>query len=236
MSEYEVFPNPPIVEAILTFSYPMLTDLEDLAKKFHSAVEDNYPTFSPFHPEPSVPAKEPPSVRLISADGLNVISIGRRGFSYHRLRPYIAWDDFKGRARDAWDCFSRFSEPEEISGLALRYINRIDLPLGQDWARYLLMRPEIPDAIDTGIQQYLMVLHLQDLGVPATGTVAQVCEATPDPRVIALLLDITVRTPPEARFFAQDAESVWEMIHRLRTYKDRLFFEGITEKTKDFFR
>jgi uncharacterized protein (TIGR04255 family) len=232
--EYEVFRNSPIIEAGLYFAYPTLDDLELSAKLLHQAISSEYPEFHP-RADIEVGGKEPDYVRLLSDDGLNVITISRRQFSYHRLRPYTNWGDFEKRGRKAWGAFCNYFGPEVITEVSLRYINRIEMPPVQDWDEYLLMGPKIPALIDTGVDDFLMVLHLSDASVPAVAVVTQKSDTRAATSVIALLLDIEARSLQEFQC-PPERDALWEMVQRLRDYKNRLFFEGLTESAKEIFR
>ena len=63
-----------------------------------------------------------------SADGLDIAQFRVDGFIYNRLKPYTSWDAIFPRATDLWEAYRRVAAPQMVTRLALRYLNRIDLP------------------------------------------------------------------------------------------------------------
>lgn len=265
--EFETFPHPPIVEAIIAFEVSYLDDLTLSAGGFHDAITGAYPIREELSAKDaasifprgrprlvamhSVRPDRPPAVGLVreagegygvdtrglsfrSEDGLQVVRVTRRGLSFHRLKPYISWEHFELETRHVWREFVRFFGPERVVRLRARYLNRIEVPLGfLDFGEFLHTLPYIPAPIDTGMSGYLMRLVLEDLTVPAIAHVTQTVEADASLPYMPLLFDIDVRREAD---LAPESEALWAAVHAMREYKDRIFFESITERTKELFR
>jgi uncharacterized protein (TIGR04255 family) len=76
------------------------------------------------------------------------------GFSASKLAPYTDWHDLRTQARDLWAKYRKATDPVLITRLALRYINRIDIPLPiSDLKEYMRTIPEIsPDGLCTKVR------------------------------------------------------------------------------------
>lgn len=169
-----------------------------------------------------------------SDDGLQVVRVTRRGLSFHRLKPYVDWAHFEGAVRFVWREFVNYYGPDYVSRLRVRYLNRIEVPVGfTRWEEFLKLYPLVPDPIDTGMSGYLMRLVLQDESVPAVAHITHAVEAELGLPYFPMIFDIDVRREGD---ISATAPALWEAIQAMREYKDRLFFESITEEMKELFR
>jgi uncharacterized protein (TIGR04255 family) len=221
----EVFPRAPVVEAILSFRYPLLDNLQDSIQLLAKDIVEEYP-----HVE-----KRDSGYRFKSADGRHVIRLSKTAFSFHRLQPYSQWRDLAAGAQTAWASVRRRYEPEYVAGVSLRYLNKIPLPLppGGDMADFITLCPQVPASIDTGFSEYLLRLVLEDLTVPARAEITQIVGAE-KAQPWTLNFDIDVTSDDEE--YAPDSAELWEQVARLREYKNRLFFSSITDKCRELFR
>lgn len=240
MPVVEVFPRAPIVEAILSLELDHLDDLLVSAEEFWQAVKKELPireqiggparaTHSPGRLESRFTG-----YRFESEDGLHVVQVSRRAFSFHRMRPYQDWTQFSATARYFWEAFVARLGRGRISNIHLRYLNRIEIPLPFEYLQdYLSLYPKVPKGIDTGSSGFLMRLALADPSVPAFAHVTQRSEHEPEHGVVPIVFDIDVSRVGD---FRVDDEALWMSIEALRDYKNRLFFESITEQTRNLFR
>jgi len=71
-------------------------------------------------------------------DGRQVVQVRRDGFTFSRLSPYQTWEDLRTEARRLWGALSFGGEAIQMTRVAVRYINQIDIPLPMDdFADYL---------------------------------------------------------------------------------------------------
>lgn len=233
MAIVETFPNAPIVEAILSIEVDYLDDLHSRAGAFHEATSH----LLPIQEEIEAPGATEPTLdgyRFTSGDGVQVVQITRRSFSFHRLRPYRDWEQFSGAAHEVCLHYLRHFTPAAVRGINLRYLNRIEIPAGfGDVREYVPLSPNLPDGIDVGLAGYLLRLALIDPAVPAVAYLTQRTEQPSSIGNLLLLFDIDVRS--EAEVPARD-DALWRVIERLRDYKNRLFFSSITEAARELFR
>jgi uncharacterized protein (TIGR04255 family) len=227
MVEYEVFPNAPVEEAIITIRVPRIVELTAGLERLHLALSNSYPVAEESGSADNI------SHRFLSADRQQVVQVTSTMFSFHRLRPYLRWELFVADARSAWTMFDDVFSPELLVDVRLRYINALNLPSGTEWNEYLAIHPNLPPAVDTGLSSYLMSLNLIDRTVPATAVVTQSSEPTMA-ALAKVIYDIETRSLLPAA--SPYANTVWEILDGLREYKNRLFFEGLTERAKEMFR
>jgi uncharacterized protein (TIGR04255 family) len=230
--DVEVFPRAPVVEAILSFRFPLLDDLQYGIPLLSGDLKDTYPHVESVD-TPRGHRQGDKAFRFKSEDGKHVVRLTRNSFSFHRLRPYSEWRDLADGAQAAWLSVCRRYEPEYVHTVSLRYLNKIPLVPSTDMADYIRLCPNIPPSIDTGFSDYLLRLVLLDAGVPARAEITQIAERTElPPRTLAFDIDVIT----DGQEFLPTSPRLWEQVARLREYKNRLFFASITEKCRELFR
>ena len=162
-----------------------------------------------------------------SEDGKDVVQFRIDGFTFSRLYPYSEWETVLSEAKRLWGLYSMKCSPELITRIAVRYINRLDLPLPiKDFADYLTAPPLVPDSLPQGVSQFLtrVVIHDADL----TANIVQTMKSITKADNIGVILDIDVFKLKEKGF---EESSIWPEFEKLRDFKNRIFFDSITEKT-----
>ncbi len=130
----------PITEAILDLKV-ILPDNFPIEKflEIHARIRDRFPTSEPIHvgslsiqagPEIQVDASRQHSGFLFrSKDGLRIFQATLQGFTFNRLAPYNSWEEFSDDARNLWEIYKDICKPAFVTRAAIRYINRIDIPV-----------------------------------------------------------------------------------------------------------
>jgi uncharacterized protein (TIGR04255 family) len=250
MVETTRFPNAPITEALLDIrvTLPAQTDLAKLAT-FHDVIKQQYPSkqerlawrgqleikASPI-PEVSQSATgEPDGYLFTSVDGRQVVQARLDGFTFSRLKPYDKWATLRDEARELWQHYVQIASPETVTRIALRYINRIEIPLPmRDFKDYILTTPEIAPDLPQGLGSFFMRLVIPDPKAQAVAIVTETMEPIDESRNrLPLIFDIDVfRT---AAFNIQD-NAMWEAFEYLHDLKNDIFFKSITLKAKELFQ
>ena len=148
------------------------------------------------------------------------------------LKPYETWERFRDEARRLWGKYREVTSPE-ITRVALRYINKMEFPLPvKDFGNYLAAPPTVPAGLSQGVSSFLtrVVIHEPEIG--AAGIITQALEQIINPNVLTIILDIDV--------FKQKSEGIteeeaWQTLEKLRHFKNKIFFESITEKARELF-
>ena len=154
------YPKPPIIEAVVEFRFESeISDhvLETICKK----LRDEYPTQQQLKVQQfSIEAGDKPSLqtteefgrKITNEDGTDIVSLGPRAFSVSRLAPYKFYDDFAADISVVWDVVYKQSGYRKINRIGMRYINRIDVEMNDNVARYedfLNLKINIPEKFDT---------------------------------------------------------------------------------------
>lgn len=247
MATWERFPRAPIVEALidLQVTFPSPVDLGRL-ESFHDAIRDEYPVKQPkvkWHGEmrfeqEAVQQAVPHAFQgfvFRSHDSRRLVQARQNGYTFNWLKPYETWEVFCDQARAHWGRYRDTFRPDTVTRLGLRYINRIELPIPfNDFREFVKTAPDIADGIPQGVSGLFLRLEIPD---PKRGLMAIVTE-TLEPMVddsnrIPLIFDIDVF---QAGGFEPSSAAIWEMLDRMREYKNEIFFASMTDRAKEMFR
>jgi uncharacterized protein (TIGR04255 family) len=237
--------NAPITEAVIDINARVPESLElDTLKSLHSLVQDKYPvrkerrqfsgTFQVHEGKPqSTEATSNVDGFLFStADDKQVFLARRDGFSFNRLRPYESWATVRDEAKRLWGLYKSVSNPF-VHRLALRYINKLDIPLPiRDFEDYLTSAPSVPKELPQGVSSFFTRVVIAEPSIPAVAVIIHAFEQIVDPNVLPIYLDIEVFKQVES---AIDDETIWNILESLRELKNRVFFSCITERAKELF-
>ena len=245
--------NPPIEEALCEFHFAPGPEWDfAVSGKLHIKLATQY-TGKPqeqksLEADVNMKAGKPPKVkhrerlarvRLVTADGKRMVSVGHDVMSVHMLRPYQdpnrpdkhGWDEFLPRISEALDAYWEVAEPTKISRIGVRYINKIVIP--QKRAR---------------LQDYLRLTLPRVSGLPQSvgNFLVRVEYVYPDNVRLGLTQGLAP-SAPEGLSLLVDLDVVWQHhegidkaagIHKLVKLRDleRNAFDAlITDKARDLF-
>ena len=241
-------PNAPIKEALIDLRVALPPDQElSHLDAVYDQIRDRFPIKKTIHEgrfgvnfdfKEGVPPKTIAShlslgFRYESADGRRVAQFRLNGFTYSRLAPYTTWEEMRDEARDLWGIFVQAASPFRVTRAATRFINIIPIPLPfDDFEEYLTAPPRIPDNLPQGLNSYMTRIVLPNPLIDATAIITQALEGVEISHA-PVVLDIDVLTN---RDFDVSCEKYWEVLEDLRVFKNKIFFESITEKTAELCR
>ncbi len=241
MAIHRYLKNAPLTEALIDIrvSLPSVFDPKDFLS-LSKDISDKYTKSEPrqlftaaFGVEAGKPFTQATESKGIhgyickSEDGKEVVQFRVDGFTFSRLNPYSEWETVLSEAKRLWGLYSIKCLPELITRIAVRYINRLDLPLPiKDFADYLTAPPLVPDSLPQGVSQFLTRVVIHDADI--TANIVQTMKSSPKADHIGVILDIDVFKLKETGF---EESSIWPEFQKLRDLKNRIFFESITEKT-----
>jgi uncharacterized protein (TIGR04255 family) len=247
MTEYPIFPNAPITEALLDIrvQLPSEVDLKKL-ETFHDAVKEKFPQkqerismqagfqFSPEGPT-ALPASSKPDGYLFRSTIENKVVQARvDGFTFNKLKPYENWELFSNEARNLWKIYVDVANPIKIKRIALRYINRIEIPLPMnEFKEYILTVPEIAPNIPQALTQFFMNLVIPNPEIEATAIINQTMENPTPTQRLPYIFDIEVW---KETFYEGDKKEMWDQFEKLRKFKNDIFLNSVTNKAKELFR
>jgi uncharacterized protein (TIGR04255 family) len=171
---------------------------------------------------------------FVSTDERQIAQARLDGFTFSRRAPYENWYSFRDEARRWWDIYRTMVQPEEIGRIAVRYINRLDLPLPlTDFKDYLRIAPEIPPDLPQGLSGYFIQLKIPQDDAPVMLILSQAMAPQTSPEVVSIILDIDLSQGMEV---PQDEDTIWSMFEWLRTRKNQIFEKSITDRMKELIR
>lgn len=238
----------PITEAIIDFrvELPSTVDINTL-EEIHDQLKDEFPikaartsTETEFRFEPGKDVvftpKAPKTEGFYFKNQLGdmVVQVRLDGFTLSKLKPYRDWSSFELKFRQLWAIYSHEASPSVITRIAVRYLNRIDLPLGATLKDYLLTVPEIAPQLPQGLSDFLMRIVINDEKTSAVAIVTEssdvVRESTEQYPVI---LDIDAFRHVSLQV---DDESIWGILQELRNFKNQVFFGSLTNSAIEGFK
>jgi uncharacterized protein (TIGR04255 family) len=238
------YENAPIMEAVLDIRVEPWSGLsadalaEIPAGAAYSTVDDIHMSVSQIQigPRPSTTMSSHHSgFSYKSADLKYVFQAQVAGFTLSRLAPYENWDQFSTEAKRLWGAYKSIAKPEKATRIALRYINRVDIPLPLiDFSEYLRTLPEISSDLPQGLSGYFM-----QLAIPLDGLtnglviINETMVPPPSPDFTSILLDIDVSVSDSV---STDSDLIWETFEKVRHKKNLVFNACLTEKAKEMFK
>jgi uncharacterized protein (TIGR04255 family) len=246
-SKWERFPNAPITEALLDIRahLPGGVGLAELAS-LHDEIKNVYPMRRErqrwqggIHFDKGAPPRvdegsvAPDGYLFTSADGKRIVQARLDGFTFNWLAKYDTWSLFRDEAKAHWDRYRERARPEALTRIALRYLNRILLPLPiKDFKDYVLTVPEIAPELPQELTELFMRVVLPFPAQECRVIVTQTIESQNGDR-LPWILDIDAFVE---KAFSVEGQEVWDVFERLHDAKNKVFFKSLTERTKEFFR
>jgi len=229
----------PVVEALidLQVSLPDSTDLETLTR-FQQRVQASYPTrrdrrtFTTnieLGEDSRVVSHSGTSDGYIftSADGRNVAQARLDGFTFSRLQPYTTWDELVRGARTLWNAYVDVARPTEVRRIAVRYINRLEIPVPvRELSDWLKTSPRVAAGLQQELTEFFMRLVIP-LPQERVAILTLATEAGTWTQQVPLIFDIDA-----FRVFSWSPSQpeVWSELDALRHAKNDVFFESLTER------
>jgi uncharacterized protein (TIGR04255 family) len=252
MPERAHYSNAPIVEAIIDFRVTQAQDFSigDLAA-IQDAVRDRYPNRRPMYSgQANISVGESARVetlhehtgfRFADQDERHILQARVDGFAFSVLAPYDRWETFRDEARRLWNLYKSITKAESVTRVAVRYINRIDIPttgvLTIELEDYLKTYPETsPDWPHENLLTFFMQLQLWQGDLECMLVINEATAQPPNQETTSILLDFDLfREEYESPWLADDA-AVWEFLEKLHDRKNEVFEASITEETRGLIR
>lgn len=241
-----LYRTPPVVEAVVDIhvarSAPVT--LAELGR-FYESESELYPSRQGVHsaalridPKSGVVLQHEAKLlgyRLTNSLRSCIAQARTNGFAFSRLAPYVSWEEWKEEAHRLWDVYRSTVRPDEVNRIAVRYINRVDIPLtrGKRMRDYFTVYPQLPECLPGAASSFLMQLELAIPDVESGRLVLNMGRVDPPtPNVVSVLLDLDL--------FRQVAmpsgdDRVWEIVEELHERENTIFESCITDDTRSLF-
>ncbi|NJM68584.1 MAG: TIGR04255 family protein [Acaryochloris sp. RU_4_1] len=129
--------------------------------------------------------------QYISEDQKQIFQAQQDSFTFSRLAPYQDWISFCDEAKRLWDIYVAAINPESISRVAVRYINRLDLPLPlNDFKDYLQTVPEVSPGLPQGLSNFFLQLEIPQEDLSGTLVLNETLIPSSSSDLISVVLDI----------------------------------------------
>lgn len=246
MTDVKVFPNAPIKEALLDIRATLPSNISlDILAKFYDRVKDKFPDkeqrfsftggvqIKPGNaPEVLRPSGGPDGYLFRSNDGKKIVQAKLDGFTFNQLKPYDRWETFHAEAKALWEIYCEIAKPQNVTRLALRYINRIEIPLPiKEFKEYILTVPDVADGLPHGLANFFMQLVVPDQESKNIAIITETMEPIEN-GILPLIFDIDVYRQAA---FSSESDEIWNVLASLRDLKDAIFFKSITPKCEKLF-
>lgn len=154
-------------------------------------------------------------------------------FTFSRLAPYDRWESFRDEAKRLWSIYQDAVRPITITRLAVRYVNRLDIPLPiSDLKDFLRTVPEVSVDLPEGLSGYFMQLQIPQEDVGAMVVINQAMIPPANPEVISILLDIDISQD----YTLLIDKDFWSCLEKLHTRLNHVFEACITDETRKLIR
>jgi len=242
------YSKPPITEALFDIQVELPKDVSiETIDGLASPLLDQYPKKRPrrmFSPKNELKDDNPPSADssdfgvdgflFWSEDERQVVQFRLDGYSFSRLRPYPreGWDETYPQMVELWDFYKNSLKPLSIKRVAVRYINRIEIPrpVGEvDWGTYFNWGPPVFGERHYQIEQFAHRTTIQFPEESIKAVITQLTGPVAGPSESAVIFDLDVF---KEVYFPLNQFRMDPLFGKLREIKDNLFEAGLTETLK----
>jgi len=203
---YTTFPKAPIVEAVLDIQVEPTEGMNvERIGMFFDHVKGQYPKkelrakgsavirISPQEPSMDEPLVQPVGYLYRSSEEKKAVQARIDGYTFNKFSPYENWGTFSAEARELWQNYVETAKPNRLKRLALRYINRIEIPLPiRDFKDYLLTIPEIAPNLPQALDDFIMRLVVPNPEIEATAVINVVMDQSSSAKILPIIFDIDV--------------------------------------------
>ena len=239
------YKRPPITEAVIEIQ--LSDDLpSDVVGKLHTRLKRSYEVSEPIPTigveldvvEKATTIEEMEGrYKLTSSDQADILMISPRSLGCSRLPPYPGWESFSGLARQRWRTWKKVTGYRNIARVGVRYINRVDIPLGDDAKLkvedYVLAYLELPkDPVTPGLVSFAFRAEIPAEEIGCTLRMNSSSALPPLVNHGSIVLDLDFVRMDDV---PQNDKDLWILIDAIGEYKDRAFEACITDKARELF-
>jgi len=154
------------------------------------------------------------------------------GFTFNMLNPYTEWEEFSTEALRLWQIISTELKPNKIERIALRYINRIEIPIPfGKFQDFITNIPPIPKCLPQQFESFFMQTQTPINEINAKVILTETIEQ-PKNDLLPFILDIDIFKPWSD---ITDSKKLKLEFDLLRNSKNKIFENCITDYTRKLF-
>lgn len=239
----------PITEAVIEIRFAVPVD-ESALVKASQAFGKHYPTLQEFQQvqfqiwpgadgqlapsQASIPAKQ---FRRSGKDEQEVVMMTPNGIIVSQLAPYCGWDLFFERFQRDWKVWVKEVGRLKISRIGMRYINRIDIPNGSDdlvsQSDYVKIGVWSPSSFGHTIAYAVQAIFEMPSKIGKSVVNTSIVPFSVVPNFTSVNVDIDLGTDEDV---PQSDVSIFDCLTKMRTDKNFMFEEIITDKTRELIK
>ena len=149
--------------------------------------------------------------------GDKVVQAQLDGWLFSKLAPYQRWETFRDEGRALWTKYRSVAEPKQITRMALRYVNRLDLPLPfDDFRKFLRTVPEIAPDLPQALSNFFLQVQIPQLDLEAMLVINMTLAPSPSAAVASVILDLDLFRTTN---LPNSEDHIWAYFEKLRTKK-----------------
>jgi len=168
-----------------------------------------------------------------SKDEKYVLQTRIDGFTFSRLQPYEHWEPFREEAYRLWCIFLKFAGSIHCLRAAVRYVNKIDLPIPADLELYFRTFPQISSDMPQMMSGYVMQLLIPQPEFGGMLSLIQASLPASSPNSASISLDIDLFKESQTDFDTDG--KIWAFLDSLREKRDHVFESCITDRSRSLF-
>jgi uncharacterized protein (TIGR04255 family) len=240
VAEHRQLTRPPLREAVIDLRLAevlpasvvdeigrlRLPDFEPPIQMWRTQI--SFPVGPPTPQSPLFPpnANEAFGWRFHRSDGFRAVQLRRDGVTFGIIQGYTTWAEARDFARSIVERYCGWARNATVARIAVRYINVLAVPVGEDFDLYLTAGPRVPpgapNALSGFLHRVVIPFSRDEASAIVTQALEQVKEAT-----VSVVLDIDVFSESRLRL---DAPEIWVRLDALRNIKNLIFFGSVTER------
>lgn len=233
------YSRPPITESVIELRFSEEIDFDkivkrsDKFKRHYPNEQKNIQLTTEFSDRGVFGTAGDLGLRLSSKDELDIVTINKNAFAVSRLAPYPGWEQFYARFHHDFELFTDQFGRRTFTRAGMRYINRLDIPLGAPDARHFInVYPQLPEFDRSSPRTFALtstfVLEEEGLGV----TLQSATVESPVPKCTSLVIDIDVFAESDLPM----RYDMWESkLKKMREVKNHIFERSITDDARKLF-
>ena len=167
------YKNPPLIEALCEFQFE--TDVSwdlTLIGLVYDKLKEYFPKKQQLQLNLAIAATSEtseqvgnipllPLVRFLDKDEKTLFQLGQNLLTVNHLKPYSSWEEFSLIIENVLKKYLETAKPEKLRHVAVRYINRIEVPKANFNLEALFrFRPLIPTDLQKSIEAFFIGVNL----------------------------------------------------------------------------
>jgi len=243
--------NSPIREAVIDFKFAFKEPVDSTVLEIaHEKLKNLYPTkevididslffdVSTSNKPKFEHTKGKVGYRFISSEKDAVVQFRVDGFTFSKLRPYTSWAEIEKKVEEAYLIYLNAVKVDKVIRVASRYINLLKLDPNEDIdiKKYFNVYVNIPNEIDSPVDNYLLRLAFKETGKNITSIINQGVVAEQDMQTSEAVKNLILDIDCFEDRLSIDPKNPWAKVKEVKGIVNKIFFNSITEFTKDKYK